>query len=120
MRAIRSDNGTEFKNTRFDTFCSDQGLEHQYSSPYTPQQNGVVERMNRTLVEMARTPRKYWAEAVNTACFLSSRIFLRAFMHKTSYELRFGRQPRVDHLRVFGCRCFVLKEGNLDKLVSII
>jgi len=65
-----------------------------------------------------RTPRKYWAEAVNTACYVSNRIFLRAFMHKTSYELRFGRQPRVDHLRVFGCRCFVLKEGNLDKFES--
>ena len=66
MRAIRSDNGTEFKNTRFDAFCSDQGLDHQYSSPYVPQQNGVVERKNRTLVEMARTmldehrtPRRY-------------------------------------------------------------
>ena len=43
---------------------------------------------------------------------------LRAFMHKTFYELRFGRQPRVDHLRVFGCRCFALKEGNLDKFES--
>ena len=80
-------------------FCSDQGLEHKYSSPYTPQQNGVVERKNRTLVEMARTmldehrtPRKYWAEAVNTAYYVSNRIFLRAFMHKTCYELRFGRQ----------------------------
>ena len=106
-------------------FCSDQGLEHQYSFPYTPQQNGVVERKNRTLVEMARTmldehrtPRKYWAEAVNTSCYVSNRIFLRAFMHKTSYELRFGRQPHVDHLRVFGCRCFVLKDGNLDKFES--
>ena len=66
MRAIRSDNGIEFKNTRFDTFCSDQGLKLQYSSPYTPQQNGVVEQKNRMLVEMARTildehrtPRKY-------------------------------------------------------------
>ena len=55
MRAIRSDNGTEFKNSRFDTFCSDQGLDHQYSAPYTPPQNGVVERKNCTLVEMART-----------------------------------------------------------------
>ena len=55
MRAIRSDNGTKFKNAHFDTFCSDQGLEHQYSSPYTPQQHGVIERKNRTLVEMART-----------------------------------------------------------------
>ena len=123
MRAIRSDNGTELKNARFDTFCSDQGLEHHYSFPYTPQQNGVVEWTNRTLVEMARTmldehrtPRKYWAKAVNTACYVSNRIFLCAFMHKTSYELRFGRQPRVDHLKVFDCRCFVLKEEILISL----
>ncbi|XP_021305524.1 uncharacterized protein LOC110431140 [Sorghum bicolor] len=67
MRAIRSDNGTEFKNTQFDTFCVSLGLEHQFSSPYVPQQNCVVERKNRTLVEMARTmldehrtPRRYW------------------------------------------------------------
>lgn len=87
MRAIRSDNGTEFKNARFKAFCNDLGLEHQFSSPYVPPQNGVVERKNRTLCEMARTmldehrtPRKYWAEAVNTACYVSNRIFLRAFL----------------------------------------
>ena len=74
--------------------------------------------MARTMLDEHRTPRKYWAEAVNTACYVSNRIFLRAFMHKTSYELRFGRQPRVDHFRFFGCRCFVLKEGNLDKFES--
>ena len=74
--------------------------------------------MARTMLDEHRTPRKYWAEAVNTACYVSNRIFLRAFMHKTSYELRFGRQPLVDHLRVFGCWCFVLKEGNLDKFES--
>ncbi|WVZ95767.1 hypothetical protein U9M48_041491 [Paspalum notatum var. saurae] len=105
MRALRSDNVSEFKNDRFKAFCHSQGLEHQFSSPY----NGVVECKNRTLVEMARTmldehrtPRKFWAEAINTACY-------------TSYELRFGRQPKVSHLRVFNCRCFVLKQGNLDK-----
>ena len=70
------------------------------------------------MLDEHRTPRKYWAEAVNTACYVSNHIFLRAFMHKTSYELQFGRQPRVDHLRVFGCWCFVLKEGNLDKFES--
>jgi transposase InsO family protein len=66
MRAIRSDNGTEFKNTHFKTFCASLGLEHQFFSPYVPQQNGVVERKNQTLVEMARTmldehrtPRRY-------------------------------------------------------------
>ena len=116
MRAIRSDNGTEFKNTQFATFCASLGLEHQFSSPYVPQQNGIVERKNRTLVEMARTmldehrtPRRFWAEAINTACHVSNRIFLRAFLNKTSYELRFGRPPKVSHFRVFGCICFVLK-----------
>ncbi|WVZ80407.1 hypothetical protein U9M48_027880 [Paspalum notatum var. saurae] len=99
------------------------GLEHQFSSPYTPPQNGVVERKNRTLVEMARTmldehrtPRRFWAKAVNTACYIANQIFLRAFPRKTSYELRFGRQPSIKHLRAFGCRCFVLKKaGHLDK-----
>ncbi|WVZ70513.1 hypothetical protein U9M48_019174 [Paspalum notatum var. saurae] len=70
MRAIRSDNGGEFRNSHFKNFCRDLGLEHQFSSPYTPPQNGVVERKNRTLVEMARTMldehrtlRRFWAEA---------------------------------------------------------
>ncbi|WVZ97412.1 hypothetical protein U9M48_042952 [Paspalum notatum var. saurae] len=104
----------------------DLGLEHRFSSPYTPPQNGVVERKNRTLVEMARTmldehrtPRRFWAEAVNTACYIANRIFLLAFLGKTSYELRFGRQPSIKHLRAFGCRCFVLKKaGHLDKFES--
>ncbi|WVZ75905.1 LOW QUALITY PROTEIN: hypothetical protein U9M48_023924 [Paspalum notatum var. saurae] len=126
MRAIRNDNGGEFRNSRFKNFCRDLGLEHQFSSPYTPPQNGVVERKNRTLAEMAwtmldehRTPRRFWAEAVNTACYIANRIFLRAFLGKTSYELRFGRQPSVKHLRAFSCRCFVLKKvGHLDKFES--
>ncbi|WVZ53355.1 hypothetical protein U9M48_004314 [Paspalum notatum var. saurae] len=120
MRAIRSVNGGEFRNSRFEYFCHDLGLEHQFSSPYTPPQNGVVERKNRTLVEMARTmldehrtPRRFWAEAVNMACYITNRILLRAFLGKTSYELRFGRQPNVKHL------CFVLKKArHLDKFES--
>jgi transposase InsO family protein len=74
IRAIRSDNSSEFRNSRFKTFCHDLGLEHQFSSPYMPPQNGVVERNNRTLCDMTRTmlddhrtPRMFWAEAVNTA-----------------------------------------------------
>ncbi|WVZ76427.1 hypothetical protein U9M48_024404 [Paspalum notatum var. saurae] len=113
MRAIRSGNGGEFRNSRFENFCRDLGLEHQFSSPYTPQQNGVVERKNRKLVEMARmmldehrTPRCFWAEAVNMACYIANRIFLRAFLGKTSYELRFGRQPnKAGHLDKFESRC---------------
>ncbi|WVZ75644.1 hypothetical protein U9M48_023681 [Paspalum notatum var. saurae] len=108
MRAIRSDNGGEFRNSRFENFCRDLGLEHQFSSPYTPPQNGVVECNNRTL-----------AEAVNTACYIANRIFFRAFLGKTSYELRFGRQPSVKHLRAFGCRCLVMKKAcHMDKFES--
>jgi transposase InsO family protein len=89
VRAFRSDNGSEFKNFRFETFCRDLGLEHQFSSPYVACQNGVVERKNRSLCEMARmmldehrTPRRYWVEAMNTACHVVNRIFLRAFLNK--------------------------------------
>ncbi|WVZ98063.1 hypothetical protein U9M48_043545 [Paspalum notatum var. saurae] len=75
--------------------------------------------MARTMLDEHRTPRRFWAEAVNTACYIANRIFLRAFLGKTSYELRFGRQPSVKHLRAFGCRCFVLKKaGHLDKFES--
>jgi hypothetical protein len=125
MRAIRSDNGTKFTNTQFATFCASSGLEHQFSSSYVPQQNGIVEHKNQTLVEMTRmmldehrTPRRFWAEAINTACHVSNHIFLRAFLNKTSYELRFGWPPKVSHFRVFDCRCFVLMQGNLDKFES--
>jgi transposase InsO family protein len=104
IRAIRSDNGLEFKNSRFDAFCRDLGLEHQYSTPCVPPQNGVVERKNQTLSEMARTmldehrtPRSYWAEAVNTAYHVSNRILLLAFKRKTYYELMQGRAPKVSH-----------------------
>jgi hypothetical protein len=82
-----------------------------------------VERKNRTLCEMARTmldehwtPRRYWAEAVNTACHVSNKILLRAFKKKTCYELMHGRAPKVSHFRVFGCKFFILKKGNSKSL----
>ena len=74
--------------------------------------------MARTMLDEHRTPRKFWAEAISTACYISNRIFLRSILNLTSYELRFGRKPKVSHLRVFGCRCFILKRGNLDKFES--
>jgi hypothetical protein len=96
-----------------------------FSSPYVACQNGVVERKNRSLCEMARmmldehrTLRRYWAEAVNTSCHVGNRIFLRAFLNKTCYELMHRRAPRVSHFRAFGCRCFIRKKGRLDKFES--
>jgi hypothetical protein len=91
-----------------------------------PQQNGVLECKNHTLVQMARTmvdehktPRCFWAEVINTACYISNQIFLRLLLNLTPFELRFGCQPSVAHLRPFGCKCFILKHGNLDKFESL-
>jgi hypothetical protein len=123
IRAIGIDNGSEFRNSRFEIFCHDLGLEHQFSSPYTPPQNGVVERKNRTLCEMTRmmldehrTPRRFWAEVMNTACYVSNRIYLIVHKKKTYYELMHGCTPKVSHFHVFGCKYFILKKGKkLDK-----
>jgi hypothetical protein len=100
-------------------------LEDQFSSLYVPQYNGIVELKNWTLVEMCRrmldehrSPMHFWAEAFNTYYHVLNCIFLQAFLNKTSNELWFGRPLKVSHFRVFGCRCFVLKYGNLDKFES--
>ncbi len=121
--AIRSDNGSEFKNYTLEEFLSDEGIEHQYSAPYTPQQNGVAKRKNRILVEMARSmldeyksPYSFWAEAINTACHASNQLFLRKILKKTPYELLTGSKPNVKYFRVFGCKCFILnKKSRLAK-----
>jgi transposase InsO family protein len=83
IKKIRSDNGTEFKNSQIEGFLEEDGIKHEFSSPYTPQQNGVVERKNRTLLDMARTMLdeyktldRFWAEAVNTACYAINRLYL--------------------------------------------
>jgi transposase InsO family protein len=108
LKVIRSDNGTEFKNASFDEFYLEHGIDQQFSDPRVPQQNGVVERKNRTLVEMARTmldehrnPMRFWADAISTACYISKRIYLRSILHLTPFELRFGRKSSVSHFRLF-------------------
>jgi hypothetical protein len=84
-----------------------------------------VKQKNRTLVEMVRTmldkhmtPRRFWADVISTAYYISNRIFLRLILYLTPFEFRFGRKPFVSHFRPFGCKCFVLKRGNLDKFES--
>jgi hypothetical protein len=125
LKVIHSDNGTEFRNTSFNEFCFEHGIDQQFSAPRVPQQNGVMERKNCTLVEMARmmldehrTPMRFWADAISTACYISNRIFLRSILHLTPFELCFGCKPSVSYLRPFGCKCFVLKCANLDKFES--
>jgi hypothetical protein len=123
IKKIRSDNGTEFKNSQIEGFLEEEGIKHEFSSPYTPQQNGVVERKNRTLLDMARTmldeyktPDRFWAEAINTACYSINRLYLHRILKKTSYELFTGKNPNVSHFRVFGSKCFILiKRGRNSK-----
>jgi transposase InsO family protein len=90
---IRSDHGTEFENAKFNEFCSSAGVKHEFSSPITPQQNGVVERKNRILQESARVmlhakhlPYYFWAEAMNTAYHVHNRVTLRSGTTTTLYE----------------------------------
>jgi hypothetical protein len=123
IKKIRSDNGTEFKNSQIEGFLEDEGIKHEFSSPYTPQQNGVVERKNRTLLDMARTmldeyktPDRFWAEAINTSCYSINRLYLHRILKKTSYELLTGKKPNVSYFRVFGSKCFILiKRGRKSK-----
>jgi hypothetical protein len=123
IKKIRSNNGTEFKNSQIESFLEDEGIKHEFSSPYTPQQNGVVERKNRTLLDMARTmldeyktSDRFWAEAINTACYAINRLYLHRILKKTSYELLTGKKPNVSYFRVFGIKCFILvKRGRKSK-----
>ena len=120
IKKIRSDNGTEFKNSQIEGFLEEQGIKNEFSSPYTPQQNGVVERKNRTLLVKARTmldeyktPDRFWAEAINTACYSINRLYLHQILKKTSYELLTGKKPNISYFRVFGSKCFILvKRGK--------
>jgi len=121
---IRSDHGGEFQNEKFSKFCEKIGILHNFSAPRTPQQNGVVERKNRSLEELARTmlsesslPKYFWVDAVSTSCYVMNKVLIRLILKKTPYELFNGRKPNISHLKVFGCSCFVLNNGkeNLGK-----
>jgi transposase InsO family protein len=117
INKVRSDNGTEFKNTGVEEFLSEKGIKHEFSVTYTPQQNGVVERKNQTLIEVTRTmldeyktPGNFWAEVINTACHAINCLYLHKIYKKTTYELLTRNKPKVDYFRVFGCRCFILNK----------
>ncbi|GJX85295.1 putative ribonuclease H-like domain-containing protein [Tanacetum coccineum] len=130
VKVIRSDNGTEFKNSIMNQFCEMKGIKREFSVARTPQQNGVAERKNRTLIEAARTmlvdsklPTTFWAEAVNTACYVLNRVLVIKPHNKTPYELIRGRPPLIDFMKPFGCPVTILNtrdhlskfEGKADE-----
>ncbi|GJS89745.1 retrovirus-related pol polyprotein from transposon TNT 1-94 [Tanacetum coccineum] len=124
VRFIRTDNGTEFVNKTLYDYYESVGIFHQKTVPRTPQQNGVVERRNRTLVEAARTmlifskaPMFLWAEAVATACYTQNRSLIHTRHDKTPYELVHNKKPDLTFFWVFGALCYPTNDSeNLGKL----
>ncbi|GKD61354.1 ribonuclease H-like domain-containing protein [Tanacetum coccineum] len=121
VKIIRCDNGTKFKNHAMNEFCTKKGIKREFSVARTPQQNGVTERKNKTLIEAARTmladslvPISFWAEAVNTACYVLNRVLVTKPQNKTPYELLIGKSPSISFMRPFGCSLTIL--NTLDSL----
>ncbi|GJU05098.1 retrovirus-related pol polyprotein from transposon TNT 1-94 [Tanacetum coccineum] len=120
-RSWRLLEATEFKNREMNQFCEMKGILRQFSVARTPQQNGVAERRNRTLIEAARTmladsklPTTFWAEVVNIACYVQNRVLVVKPHNKTPYELFHGRTPTLSFMRPFGCPVTIL--NTIDHL----
>nr|GEV19274.1 hypothetical protein [Tanacetum cinerariifolium] len=119
VKAIRCNNGTEFKNAYIIDLCGSKGIKRKYSNPKTPQQNRVAERKNRTLIEAARTmladsklPTMFWTEAVRTACYVLNRVLVTSPHNKTPYALLTGNIPYVSHFKPFGCHVTILNTSD--------
>ncbi|CAH9095067.1 unnamed protein product [Cuscuta epithymum] len=115
VKALRTDRGGEFSSNAFTEFCDEHGIRREFTAPYTPEQNGVAERMNRTVVEMARSmlkaknmPTKFWGEAVSTAVYILNVCPTKAVLNCTPFEAWRKKTPSVGHMKVFGCIAYTL------------
>lgn len=121
---LRNDRGGEFTSREFQEYCDKSGIKRHLTAPYTPQQNGVVERRNRTLMEMSRSPLKamkvsnyLWGEAVRHATYVINRLPTKALVNMTPYECLTQKKPNLEHLRVFSCLAYSkVKAAYLQKL----
>jgi hypothetical protein len=118
LKALRTDRGGEFTSNSFASYCEDRGIKHFLTAPYTPQQNGVVERRNQTVVAMARSllksmgvPARFWGEAVVTVVYLLNRSPTKSVCAMTPYQSWYEKKPNVQHLRTFGCVAHVKRVG---------
>ena len=124
LKTLRTDRGGEFTSKKFTEFCKVEGVERHLTAPYTPQQNGVVERRNRTVMSTARSllksmqvPTNLWGEAVRHAVYLLNRLPTKVLGDCTPYQAWTGKRPQLEHLRVFGCIAHVKIVGShLKKL----
>ena len=122
IKILMSDNGGEYIGNEFENYLKTNGIEHRLSVPYCPQQSGVAERKNRTLVEMARCllsqlnlPLFLWAEAVNTANYVRNRCPTKSLNGKTPYELWYNIVPNVSYFKIFGCTAYCLNNQPKHK-----
>jgi hypothetical protein len=118
-KATRTDRGTEFINELLMQWCREHGIDNQITAPYSPAQNGIAERANRTLVELARAmiggqklPEYLWEHALAHATYIRNCSYTRTLKGKTPYEIWFQRKPHVAHLREFGAPVWVLLQGQ--------
>ncbi|GKC31061.1 retrovirus-related pol polyprotein from transposon TNT 1-94 [Tanacetum coccineum] len=122
--SVRTDRDIEFLNKTLHAFFKEEGIEHQTSTPRTPEKNGVVERGNRTLIEAAHTmlsasklPLFFWAEVIATACYTQNRSIIIPTHDKMTYRIINDRKPSIKHLHIFCCTCYLTRDGeNLDKM----
>ena len=122
VKKLHTDNGMEFCSEEFNSYCKSKGMVRHYTVPYTPQQNGVAKRMNRTIISKARCMlsnaglhRHFWAEAASTACCLINRSPSIAINKKTPIEVWSGSPANYSELRVFGCTTYAhVDNGKLE------
>jgi hypothetical protein len=114
IKILRSDNGGEYTSKEFVNFCKDVGIKRELTTPYNPQQNGVAERKNRTIMEAVKTmihdqdlPMCLWAEATMTSVYVQNWLSHSALGFKTPKEMFTGKKPEVSHLKIFGCPVFI-------------
>ena len=113
LKVLRTDRGGEFTSNEFSEYCKSNGIKRELTARYTPQQNGVAERRNRTIVEMARSmlkakslPNTFWAEAIHTSVFILNRSPTKAVKDKTPFEAWHRFKPKVDFFKIFGCTAY--------------
>ena len=122
IKMLRTDNGLEFCSDEFNRYCQDVGIRRHNTVIKTPQQNGIAERMNRTLIERVRCMlnaaglgKQFWGEALKTACYLINRSPSTALNFKTPQEYWTGQPPGIDHLRIFGCTAYAhIRQDKLE------
>ena len=125
LKALHSNNGGEYLSLQMQEFLRSRGIQHRLTAPGNPHQNGVAERLNRTLVELVRSmlhhkqlPKTLWAEALSVAMHVRNRVTTRGLPYNTTpYEIVYGKKPNLSYLRVFGSRCWYnLRRPDVDKL----